>query len=283
MHCAGYCWKGMNSHCRKRFRGMWMSSPWYPLPSPSSLAPAGRAKPGFAFRPSGRAGFAIKIATELRGRAKTVRLFPYSWREHLVSQDWDFSGMDTIRFSPRKPDILRLYRDYESLGGFPGIRGTENPGETLQEYYRAMFARDMIERFRIKNVPLFEDFLKLQISRFASLSSASNLEKELRELGHRGTKKTLLEYLGYAREIMVLFDAHLFSPKVGNQLLYPRKIYGIDQGLLNAIRFSMSEDRGRILENMVFLELQRRGAEVFYYSGKGITPANGRETYHWAC
>jgi uncharacterized protein len=209
-----------------------------------------------------------EIATELRGRAKTIPLYPYSWREYLVSREWDFQGLDTLRFSPKKPELRRLFHDFENLGGFPGVRKTENPTETLQEYYRAMYTRDMIERFRIKNIPLFEDFLKLQISRFGSLSSASNLETELRALGHGGSKKTLLSYLGYAREILLLFEVHLFSPKVKNQLLYPRKIYGIDQGLLNAIRFSVNEDKGRILENMVFLELKRRGHELFYFSGK---------------
>jgi predicted AAA+ superfamily ATPase len=207
-----------------------------------------------------------EIATELRGRARTVRLLPYSWKEFLIAQGWEMQGMDTIRFSPRLPDLRRLYLDYQDLGGFPGIRRTLNPRETLQEYYRAMFARDMIERFRIKNVPLFEDFLKLQVSRFSSLSSVSNLERELKSIGHRGSKKTLLSYLNYAREILLLFEVHLFSPKVKNQLLYSRKIYGIDQGLLNAIRFTATEDKGRILENMVFLELLRRGYEVYYFS-----------------
>jgi predicted AAA+ superfamily ATPase len=210
-----------------------------------------------------------EIATELRGRAKTVYLYPYSWLEYLRSWGWDMQALENIRFSPKKSDLRRLYSDYESLGGFPGIRKTEIPAETLQEYYRAMFARDMIERFRIKNVPLFEDFLKLQISRFSSLSSISKLEAELKSIGHRGSKQTLLNYLGYARDILLLFEVHLFSPKVKNQLLYPRKIYGIDQGLLNAIRFSLSEDKGRVLENMVFLELKRRGYEPFYFSGKG--------------
>lgn len=210
-----------------------------------------------------------EIATELRGRARTVSLLPYSWSEFAASQGLDIDEADQWRFSPAKPDARRIYHDFESLGGFPGIRKTELPKETLQEYYRAMFARDMIERFRIKNVPLFEDFLKLQISRFAALSSVSNLEKELRSIGHEGSKKTLLSYLGYAREILLLFEVHLFSPKVRNQLLYPRKIYGVDQGLLNAIRFSTGEDKGRILENMVFLELKRRGLDLFYFSGKG--------------
>lgn len=210
-----------------------------------------------------------EMATELRGRARVIPVFPYSWKEFLASQAWSFDGWENLRFDPRKPELRRLYEDFTVLGGFPGIRKTQFPAETLREYYHAMFALDIIERFQVKNARMFEDYLKLQISRFASLSSISNLEKELKAFGHGGSKATLLKYAGYAKETLLLFEASLFSPKVKNQLLYPRKVYGIDQGLLNAIRFSASEDRGRILENMVFLELRRRGHEIFYFAGKG--------------
>lgn len=205
-----------------------------------------------------------EMATELRGRAKVIPVFPYSWKEFLVSHGWTFEKWETIRFSPQKSELRRLFEDYSTLGGFPGIRKTQYPAETLREYYHAMFALDIIERFQVKNVRMFEDYLKLQISRFASLSSINNLEKELKSFGHSGSKATLLKYAGFAKETLLLFEVNLFSPKVRNQLLYPRKVYGIDQGLLNAIRFSTSEDRGRILENMVFLELKRRGLDVFY-------------------
>jgi uncharacterized protein len=209
-----------------------------------------------------------EIATELRGRAKTIVVYPYSWREYLTACGWEPEKIPDILHSPKKPDLRRLYHDFENLGGFPGIRKTLDPRETLQEYYRTMFTRDIIERFAVKNVPLFEDFLKLHISRFSALSSVSNLEKELKTFGHRCSKQTLMNYLGFAREVHLLFEISLFNNKVKNQLLYPRKVYGIDQGLLNAIRFSTSEDKGRILENMVFLELKRRKNEVFYFADK---------------
>lgn len=210
-----------------------------------------------------------EMATELRGRARIIPVFPYSWKEFLLSQAWTFEGWESLRFSPRKPELRRLYEDFSVLGGFPGVRKTQFPAETLREYYHTMFALDIIERFQVKNARMFEDYLKLQISRFASLSSISNLEKELKSFGHGGSKATLLKYAGYAKETLLLFEVSLFSPKVRNQLLYPRKVFGIDQGLLNAIRFSMSEDKGRILENMVFLELRRRGLDVYYFAGKG--------------
>lgn len=209
-----------------------------------------------------------EIATELRGRTLSVTLLPFSFAEFADGQ-----GLGDLRPDPsllhgkHKTDVLRAYRLFEERGGFPGLPAV-GYRDVLQEYYRAMFSRDIIERHAIKNVRLLEDFLKLQLSRFAALSSVSNLEKELAPLGHRLSKNTLTGYLGFAKDAFLLFEAAIYSPKVKNQLLYPRKVYGIDHGLLKAIRFSTSEDRGRYLENMVYLELKRRRYEVFYSSNR---------------
>jgi predicted AAA+ superfamily ATPase len=209
-----------------------------------------------------------EIATELRGRTVSTTILPYSFAEFLGAHGRPISDADeSLLHSPKRSDIKRLYRLYALKGGFPGIPD-ENYREVLQEYYRVMFSRDIIERFAVKNVRLLEDFLKVQLSRFASLSSVSKLEKELAVLGYRLSKNTLNAYLGYAKDVFLLFEAPIFSPKVKNQLLYPRKVYGVDQGLLNAIRFSLSEDRGRILENMVYLELKRREKEIFYFANQ---------------
>ena len=209
-----------------------------------------------------------EIATELRGRTLSVSLLPYSFAEFLDAQGHPAPPADrALLHGPKRVEVKRLYRHFSAKGGFPGLP-LEGYREVLQEYYRAMFSRDIIERHAVKNVRLLEDYLKIQLSRFASLSSVSKLEKELSAMGYRLSKNTLNNYLGYAKDAFLLFEAPIFSPKVKNQLLYPRKVYGIDHGLLNAIRFSTSEDRGRYLENIVFLELKRRGLDIFYSSGR---------------
>ena len=209
-----------------------------------------------------------EIATELRGRTHSVTILPYAFPEFLDAHGIPVPMADpSLLHSPKRADIKRMYRLYEKKGGYPGLP-EEEYRDVLQEYYRVMFSRDIIERFAVKNIRLLEDYLKIQLSRFASLSSISNLEKDLTALGYRLSKNTLNAYLGYAKDVFLLFEAPIFSPKVKNQLLYPRKVYGVDHGLLNAIRFSLSEDRGRILENMVFIELKRRRKEIFYFANK---------------
>ncbi len=210
-----------------------------------------------------------EIATELRGRTWTVRLQPYGLAEFMDAHGADRSPAKVADLhGSRRREARRNYLHFAERGGFPGLPEV-GFREVLQENYRAMFNRDILERFTVKNKRLLEDYLKIQLSRFASLSSISNLEGELKSLGHRFTKNTLNAFLGYAKDVFLLYETPIYSPKAKNQLLYPRKVYGIDQGLLRAIRFSASEDRGRYLENMVFLELNRRGLDLYYAAGKG--------------
>jgi hypothetical protein len=206
-----------------------------------------------------------EIASELRGRTAVITVFPYSFEEFLRAHDHPVEYSEKLLFSPKRNAVKRYFNEYFVKGGFPEIAHYSEYRDTLQQYYRAMFARDMVERFNIKNTRQFEDFLKIQITRFASFSSISNSEKEMSALGYRLSKNTLVNYLGYANDVFLLFDVCKFDNKVTRQMRAPRKMYAIDHGLINAVRFSSSEDRGRILENIAFLELRRRYENIFYH------------------
>jgi len=210
-----------------------------------------------------------EIATELRGRARTVVVAPYSFAEFARAAGADSAYTASLVHGTQRNTYQRLFAQYMASGGFPAVQRRTDSREMLQEYYRAMFTRDMIERFRVQSVRLFEDYLTLQISRFAALSSLSGLQKELAELGHVLSRSTLSQYLSHAQEAFLLFSVPLYSPRVRQQMRAPRKVYAVDHGLLNAIRFSATEDRGRLLENMVFMELWRRhGQGIYYHAGE---------------
>ena len=209
-----------------------------------------------------------EIATELRGRGTSITVFPYSFAEFLHARGHYVEFSENLPYSKGKSALLRYFNEYVQKGGFPEITDQAEYRDTLQQYYRAMFFRDIVERFRIKNIRQFEDFLKIQISRFASLSSISNSEKEMAELGYSLSKNTLFGYLGYAKDVFLLFDVCKYDLKVTRQLRAPRKLYAVDHGLLNAVRFSSSEDRGRILENIAFMELRRRYDAIYYHMEK---------------
>jgi uncharacterized protein len=206
-----------------------------------------------------------ELATELRGRGLTVELYPYSFREWLQVEKALPEVSEALRFGQEAARLLREFDLYMSRGGFPAVRHDPQPRAILQEYYRTMFLRDLVERHKILNIQLLEDFLKIQISRFAALSSLSNIHKALLDVHGRISKTTLSRYARAAKEILLLFEAERYSAKARRHLLFPKKIYAVDHGLLEAVRFSATEDRGRLLENMVYLELKRRGYSPFYF------------------
>jgi len=205
-----------------------------------------------------------EIATELRGRSCSFIIFPLSFREFVRCRA-EKINVETSLYSKNRPKIKRIFNDYFKRGGFPAIIDSDNYEQILREYYKAIFQRDLIERFYIKNIQLFEDFLRLEINAFSSLSSISSMAKKCESLGHKLSKNTINQYYFYAQESFLLFTASIFSYKIKNQMLYPKKLYAIDHGLIQSVRFSFSEDYGRLLENIVFLELLRRNNEIYYY------------------
>jgi uncharacterized protein len=206
-----------------------------------------------------------ELATELRGRGLSFTVFPYSFAEWLSAERQIPSVTQELHRGREAVRLLRGFDRYLAQGGFPEVRHEENPRPILQGYYRAMFVRDLVERYHVQNPALLEDFLKIQLSRFAALSSLSNIHKELIEIHGRISKSTLSHYARAAREILLLFEASRYAPKIRHHLLFPKKVYVVDHGLLEAIRFSATEDKGRLLENAVFVELKRRGYDPFYF------------------
>lgn len=212
--------------------------------------------------------FSKEIATELRGRTISHTVYPLSFSEYVRARAFNMHDVDKhkILYSKDKVAIKKLFNDYFRSGGFPAVMTSALPEELLKEYYKTMFYRDLIERYGIKNIKLLEDYLTLVIDQFASRYSISSTAKKLEGFGYSFSKNTLSNFSNYAGDIFLIFELKKFSYKVKEQLRWPKKVYAIDHALINAVRFYVSENYGRILENIVFLELKRRGKELYYHS-----------------
>lgn len=206
-----------------------------------------------------------EIATELRGRTMSFTVFPLSFKEYLKIQNIDPKVDEKILYGKKKIAYKKQFNSYLKDGGFPAVLKNSNPKELLKEYYKVMFHRDIVDRYKIKNVKLLEDYLTLTIDQTAALSSLSSTAKKLENFGYSLSKNTLSNFSKYAQEAFLIFEAKKYGYKIKEQLRAPKKIYTIDHGLLKAIRFFTSADFGRLLENIVYIELERRGKEIFYH------------------
>jgi predicted AAA+ superfamily ATPase len=208
-----------------------------------------------------------EIATELRGRARTFTVYPFSFAEYARARGADVTPahLHTALRGRAGVALKKVFNQYLHTGGFPEAFTAADPAAILREYYGVMFYRDVIERYAVKNIRLLDDFLTLLIDQTACLTSVSATAKKLVACGYSLSKNTLTSFLRYATDIFLLFEARRHSYKIKQPLVAPRKIYAIDHALVKAIRFAGAEDYGRWLENIVFLELTRRGAAVYYH------------------
>lgn len=205
-----------------------------------------------------------EIATELRGRTLSFNVYPLSFKEYLKARGIHWENKNLL-YSKTRIVIKKHFYEYFKLGGFPALLQASRPQELLKEYYKVMFYRDLIDRYGIKNTKLFEDFLTLLIDQMSTTFSISSTAKKLNQFGYSFSKNTLSNFLHYAEEIFLVFQTKVYSYKLKEQLRNPKKIYCIDHGLAQAIRFAFSEDLGRILENIVYVHLRRKYENIYYF------------------
>jgi len=204
----------------------------------------------------------IEIATSLRGRSINYEIFPLSFYEYL-----QFSGIDTDIFSgSNKARIVNAFSSFLLNGGFPETveYKKEIRDKTLQEYFNVMIYRDLVERYAVTNIPVLKFFIKRVFESITTPISVNKVYNELKSMGYKIGKNQLYEFIHYAESVYLLLQLKKYTQSVLKQELAEKKYYCIDNGLLNAVTFRFSGDLGKLLENLVFLELRKAGNDVSF-------------------
>lgn len=210
-----------------------------------------------------------EIATALRGRTLSHYVSPLTFPEFLRFKNLEIANLDNISYSPQKNEVLRLFNEFLEFGSFPQVVLSEKKIQILQEYFRAIFYRDIVERYEIRQIRVFENFIKLVIQSMASRFSFGKINNTLATIGHKVGKATLIDYMAKIESAFLAFQVPIYAYSVKDQLQYPRKVYVIDNGLRNSVTFRFSPDRGRLLENLVFNQIYRRVEnEIYYWADK---------------
>lgn len=209
-----------------------------------------------------------EIATELRGRCRSVLILPFSFPEFLRSHGIPHD--DRTLLTPAKGRVLKAFEEYMKQGGFPEVVKKETvpeKRELLQTYYRTIFYRDILERYNVKAKAVLEAVMRYSLNSFSDLFSVSLFAKELKRHRLPGSKQTISNYLGYLEEAFFLAAHEKFSYSPRQRIMNPKKIYLLDTGF-TLLATDFSENRGKLLENVVAVELFRRRAECFYFKGR---------------
>jgi predicted AAA+ superfamily ATPase len=138
----------------------------------------------------------------------------------------------------------------------------------LQEYYNTMLFRDLVERYEIKQVHILKYFLKRLFASITKDISVNKIFNELKSQGLKVGKNLLYEFLEAVENIYLMVILKKYDASIVKQELSEKKIYCIDNGLINAVTFRFSEDTGKLLENLIAVELLKKEKKIFFYREK---------------
>ncbi|MCS6785173.1 MAG: ATP-binding protein [Candidatus Caldarchaeum sp.] len=211
---------------------------------------------------------AKEISTHLGGRAFSYIFLPFSFREFLKAEGIDLKRFYTADEAAVLKNHLETYLQY---GGFPEVVLEKSEKERiLRQYADLILYKDIVERHGIKNISLANFLLSFFLQNFSREFSVNRIYKA----GHqvKAGKDTVYSYVDKLLDSLAVFFVKRYSLSVYVRETWPRKAYLCDTGLARLVRFT--PDFGRLMENVVFLELLRRTnldplLEIYYWSGHG--------------
>lgn len=202
-----------------------------------------------------------EFGTRLTGRHKLFEVYPFSFIEFLRFQKTELSK-ESPYIPEEKVNLIRLFGRYAECGGMPEYL-RNNDSDYIQTLYDNILYRDIIARYSIRRQRLVRELVGILASTITLPFTYNSLKKSLGLMN----AITVKEYISYLSGAYLFFELLRFDYSVKKQLNSPRKIYIIDTAFSAISGFSLSPDKGRILENIVFIELMRRGSEIFYFAG----------------
>ena len=194
-----------------------------------------------------------ELATYLTGRYIQIHILPLSFKEYI-----SYYGKD---------DELKKYNDYSMYGGFPYLINLENQNEKLEyldSIYNTVIIKDIINRKKVKDLMILESVCRFLFDNIGSNVSTKKISDTLASNGRKNSVHTIEEYVNSLLESYILYKVNRFDIK-GKQLLKTQeKYYLSDLGLRTyLLGKSYNRDLGHILENIIFLELKRRGYRIY--------------------
>jgi len=190
-----------------------------------------------------------ELGTKLTGRHISRELFPFSYQEYLT-------------FTNQLPSS-ESSELYMHSGGFPEYLKT-GLAEVLMQNFNDIIVRDIAIRYNIRNTTLLQQLAVWLATNVGKLFTGNSLRKIFKI----ASSSSIMEYLAYFTDAYLFFYIPRFSYSGKVQMVNPKKIYCIDNGFIKTNTVSFSDDHGRLLENMVFMQLRRMSHEIYYFSEK---------------
>ena len=208
-----------------------------------------------------------EIASQMRGRAISWEIFPFSFREYLKH-----NNIQAGRNLSSKERLLlqKAFEGYWETGGFPETLGCKKNMRIKihQEYFQTILLRDLIERHNISHPLSLTALTHHLINNVANLYSINKLTGMLQSLGHSAPKQTISSYIDGCEDAYFLFPVHIYNASISKSRRNPKKIYAIDHSFVKSISSGILVNSGHLLENLIFIALRRETEKIYYYRTK---------------
>lgn len=202
-----------------------------------------------------------EISEVLTGRHVDIEITPLSFCELLTFKGIGYKGMDASR---NRIEIEGVFSEFKRWGGFPEVtlaRTEVMKTSLLRSYFDDIVAKDIIKRYRIMDVTKLETLLDLYISNISSIQSYNRLKERVSL-----SADTIQRYTEYICNARMLFVLDKFDWSRWEQIKSRKKVYVSDLGFYTLKGFKFSQNRSKVLENLVAIELMRgRSGQVFYW------------------
>lgn len=203
-----------------------------------------------------------ELATKLTGRHLPLELLPFSFTEYLIMKE--ISPVDITRLTTvQRGQLKNAFTEYIQKGGIPqAIKYPELP--ILKTLYDDILQKDIVIRYKLTDIKPLKELSFYLLSNITSLVSFN----KLKDLLQFGSANTISSYVGYLETSWLFFVVNKYAFSVKEQQIANKKIYCVDTGLVKSVAFSFSENRGKLLENIVFINLWRKYKDVYYYKSQ---------------
>lgn len=201
-----------------------------------------------------------ELSTHLTGRYKSIELFPFSFSEYL--NHFKINPILTPTTS-EKAKILKAFDSFREWGSFPHYCNYQDK-DFLKTLYDNILYKDVLFRYTIREKKSFRELSQFM---FTNYSREINYMKLKNLLGFK-SQTSVKNYISYLEEAYLIFQLYKYDFSLKKQYTSNKKIYIIDNGIANTIGFSFSQNKGQLLENLVFIELKRRAYSIYYHKDK---------------
>ena len=193
-----------------------------------------------------------ELATFLSGRYVELKMLPLSFQEFVSTKDAD------------KSNLKRYYNEYLQTG-FPYAISLDSikKQQYLEGIYSTVVLKDIVQRLTVTDVATLENIIRYLYAEIGSFQNINKITNTMNSFGNKITHKTVARYMEGIEDSLLIYKAERYNVKGRKVFAGTAKYYAVDNGLRQFIAGDRIEDFGHILENIVYLELLRRGYQVY--------------------